>query len=97
MGCKMTAIINLVGTETNFEGLRPSVYAQIAKNRFRSNLIASTGNCNLASVPRRHLSMGCKMAAIINLVGTEANFEALRPSVFVKITKNRNNHEHRKL
>ena len=32
---------------------------------------------------RRYLNIGCKMTAIINLMGTESIYETLRPFVFV--------------
>ncbi len=38
---------------------------------------------------RRHLNMGCKMTAIINFMGTQGIFEALKCFVFELVAKNR--------
>ena len=80
MGFKMTAIIDFMGTQGNFEALERSVFKKIAKNgttRSRESEIAISG-CE----SRRHVNMGFKMTAIIDFMGTEGNFEVLEQSVF---------------
>ena len=80
MGLKMTAMVEFMGTQGNFEALKPSVFALITKNGIvccRESVIAI-----FACGGRRYPNMGLKMTAIVEFMGTEGNFEALKRFVF---------------
>ena len=70
---KMTAMVNLVGTETVFKRIHQTVCELSAKNWFPTSAIVK-----VAKIWRRHTEAHnmLKMTAMVDLVGTETVFKS---------------------
>ena len=76
---KMTAMVNLVGTETVFKRIHRTVCELSAKNWFPTSAIVK-----VAKIWRRHTEAHnmLKMTAMVDLVGTETVFKSKSSTVW---------------